>query len=58
MTTEAGDIVLYSGNSIVLFYASNTWEYTKLGHIAHLSVEEIQTLLNTDNTTLTISLAE
>lgn len=57
MTTEAGDIVLYSGKSIVLFYGSNTWEYTKLGHIEHLSVEEIQTLLNTDNTTLTISLA-
>lgn len=58
MTTEAGDIVLYSGNSIVLFYGSNTWEYTKLGHLSHLSVEEIQTLLNTDSTTLTISLTE
>lgn len=58
MTTEAGDIVLYSGNSIVLFYGSNTWEYTKLGHIAHLSTEEIQTVLNTDSTTLTISLTE
>lgn len=58
ITTEAGDIVLYSGNSIVLFYGSNTWEYTKLGHIAYLSTEEIQTVLNTDSTTLTISLTE
>lgn len=58
ITTEAGDIVLYSGNSIVLFYGSNTWEYTKLGHIAHLSTEEIQTVLNTDSTTLTISLTK
>lgn len=58
ITTEAGDIVLYSGNSIVLFYGSNTWEYTKLGHITYLSTEEIQTVLNTDSTTLTISLTE
>ncbi len=37
MTTEAGDIVLYSGNQIVMFYGSNTWSYTKLGHIDDLT---------------------
>ena len=33
ITTESGDIVLYSGNQIVVFYGSNSWAYTKLGHI-------------------------
>ncbi len=33
MTTECGDIVLYSGNQIVIFFGSNTWAYAKLGHI-------------------------
>ena len=28
--TEAGDIVLYSGNQIVVFYGSNSWAYTRL----------------------------
>lgn len=31
--TEYGDIVLYSGDQIVIFYGSNSWAYTKLGHI-------------------------
>lgn len=30
-TTHAGDIVLYSGNQIVIFYGSNSWSYTRLG---------------------------
>ena len=33
ITTNPGVIVLYSSNQIVLFYDSNTWSYTKLGHI-------------------------
>ena len=32
-TTDYGDIVLYSGDQIVVFYGSNTWAYTRLGHI-------------------------
>ena len=32
-TTEAGDIVLYSGDQIVVFYGSNSWAYTRLGHV-------------------------
>ena len=36
-TTQAGDIVLYAGNQIVLFYGSNTWAYTRLGRIMNKS---------------------
>lgn len=32
-TTNCGDIVLYSGNKIVIFYGSHSWAYTRLGHI-------------------------
>lgn len=32
-TTSAGDIVLYNSDQIVIFYGSNSWSYTKLGHI-------------------------
>lgn len=45
MTTEPGDVVLYSGNQLVLFFGSNSWSYTKLGHIEELSVEELSELL-------------
>lgn len=36
-TTQAGDIVLYQGNQIVIFYGSNSWSYTRLGRIDNLT---------------------
>lgn len=36
-TTSSGDIVLYSGNQIVIFYGSNSWSYTRLGRIDDLN---------------------
>lgn len=36
-TTQPGDIVLYNGNQIVMFYGSNSWSYTRLGRIDDLS---------------------
>ena len=36
-TTTAGDIVLYNGNQIVMFYGSNAWSYTRIGRIDDLS---------------------
>lgn len=53
ITTKPGDIVLYSGNQIVVFFGTNTWSYTKLGHI-NLSDSELNTLLNKSNVTLKI----
>ena len=37
ITTKPGDIVLYQGNQIVVFYGSNTWSYTMLGHVDDLT---------------------
>ena len=51
MTTSPGDIVLYSSNQIVVFFGSNTWDYTKLGHI-NLNQSELDDLLNKESVTL------
>ena len=53
ITTKPGDVVLYSSNQIVVFFGTNTWSYTKLGHI-NLSDSELNTLLNKSNVTLKI----
>lgn len=37
ITTQSGDIVLYNGNQIVIFYGSNSWSYTRLGRVDDLS---------------------
>lgn len=51
--TESGDIVLYSGNQIVIFYGSNSWAYTRLGHI-DLSEQEMLNLLSGGDVTITL----
>lgn len=53
ITTTPGDIVLYSSNQIVIFFGSNTWEYTKLGHI-NLNDSALNNLLNKENVSLSI----
>ena len=58
MTTTTGDIVLYNGNSIVLFYGSNSWSYTKLGRIDGKSADEIKKLLDVEEAAITISTVE
>ena len=51
--TDYGDIVLYSGDQIVVFYGTNTWEYTRLGHI-DLSQDELEELLGNGDVTITL----
>ena len=54
-TTAPGDIVLYSGNQIVVFYGANSWDYTRLGKITGLSEDEYKVLLGNGNVTITLS---
>jgi len=55
-TTSAGDIVLYSGSNIVIFYGSNNWSYTRLGRITDLTESELTDLLSNGNITITLSM--
>ena len=52
-STKPGDIVLYSGDQIVIFYGSNSWAYTRLGHV-DLSEKEMTDLLGKGDVVLTI----
>lgn len=58
ITTEPGDIVLYSGNQLVVFYGSNSWAYTKLGHITDKTEEELEQLLGQEDVTIQISMED
>lgn len=58
ITTKAGDVVLYQGNQISLFYNSNTWSYTKLGTIKNVSSNELKNILGNGDVTLTFSLSK
>ena len=53
ITAKAGDIVLYSGDQIVIFYGSNSWDYTMLGHV-NLTEDELTELLGNGDVKITI----
>ena len=55
-TTSAGDIVLYNGNNIVMFYGSNSWSYTRIGKIDDLS--DWEKALGSGSITAVFTLAE
>lgn len=55
-TTASGDIVLYAGDQIVVFYGSNSWAYTRLGHITDKSAAEMAELLGQGDVSLSLSI--
>ena len=55
LTAAAGDIMLYGGDCIVLFYGSNSWSYTRLGRISGLDEAELAELFGGGGVTLTLS---
>ena len=55
ITTKSGDVILYSGNQMVVFYGSNTWAYTRLGHITDKTQAELATLLSNGNVTVILT---
>ncbi len=54
ITTSYGDIVLYSGNNIVVFYGSNSWAYTRLGHIENMDQDQLRDLLSNGDVIITL----
>ena len=54
-STSSGDIVLYSSNQMVVFYGSNFWAYTRLGHITDKTPEEMRELLSNGNVTIALT---
>lgn len=57
ITTQSGDVILYSGNQIVLFYGSNTWSYTRLGKIQYESLDELKSFLKAGEGIISVTLS-
>lgn len=55
ITTSCGDIMLYANSNIVMFYGSNEWSYTKLGHISNMTDNEIEALLTQSSVRIKIT---
>jgi flavodoxin len=57
ITAQPGDVILYNGSNICLFYGSNSWSYTRLGHIDGLSQDELRTFLKAGESNISVTLS-
>jgi hypothetical protein len=58
ITTVAGDLILYQGNAFVIYYAPNTYSFTRLGKINNVTTEELKNILGSGNVSVTLSLSK
>lgn len=56
ISTTTGDVMLYQGNQIVIFYGDNSWSYSRLGKIQDVTKEDLLGALGSGNITVTFSL--
>ena len=57
VNAQPGDIVLYNGSNICMFYGSNSWSYTRLGKIDGLSESELRTFLKAGESNISVTLS-
>ena len=57
ITTQAGDVILYNGNQIVLFYGSNSWSYTRIGKMEYESLDELKSFLKAGQGKINVTLS-
>jgi len=57
INAQPGDIVLYNGSNICMFYGSNSWSYTRLGKIDGLSESELRTFLKAGESNISVTLS-
>lgn len=56
MHTQAGDVILYQGKTLVIYYDTNSWSLTPIGKIENVNAEELRKVLGTGDVTVTVSI--
>ena len=57
VNAQPGDVILYNGSNICIFYGTNSWSYTRLGHIDGLSESELRTFLHAGEANIHVTLS-
>lgn len=58
LSTKPGDLILYQGNSFVIYYGENNWELTKLGKIDNIGKEELIKILGEGKVIVNLSISK
>lgn len=58
ITTEPGDIILYQANSLVIYYDTNSWNFTRIGKIRDVTQKELLDALGSGDVSVTFALSD
>ncbi len=58
ISTDAGDLILYQGNSFVIYYDTNSWNFTRLGKINNTTKQELRDILGSGSVTAVLSVPD
>ena len=53
---QAGDLILYQGNQLVIYYGANSWSLTRLGRIEGVGAGELRDILGGGDVRVTLSM--
>ncbi len=56
ITTEPGDVILYQGDQITVYYDTNSWSFTRLGKVQGVTTDELKAILGDGDVTMILSL--
>lgn len=56
LNTQAGDLILYQGDKLVIYYGTNSWSLTRIGKINGASEQELRELLGSGKVSVTWSI--
>ncbi len=55
ITTEAGDVILYQGNKLTIYYDTNSWSFTRIAKIRNANTD-LEEILGSGDVTVQLSL--
>ncbi len=58
MDTVPGDVILFQGRTLAIYYSTNSWSLTPLGKVQDVTPEELRELLGEGDVTVTLSLTD
>ncbi len=56
ITTQPGDVILYQGDQITVYYETNSWSFTRLGKVQGVTADQLKAILGNGNVTMVLSL--
>lgn len=57
INAQPGDVILYLGNSLCLYYGNNSWNFTRMGRLRYDSIDSLKSFLEAGRGRITVRLS-